>query len=610
MKKILLPIFLLFFFGACTVSEKNKGGLPSVETLPIESAGSSSVVLRGRTQGGVTDMLSRGVCFSTSDVFTFRDSPSVSTDAGEGEFALRTYELVPKQQYYMKAFAVMRDGTIVYGATMTFSTTDYQLPTVSVSAATDVLATEATLHGKVESEGDYPVSSRGFVYTDSETATLKIGEAGVSSVMATLSGDGFIATVGELEIGRKYRLRAYATTEYGAGYSDEISFTTLNVRPVEFSAVTVLENTFTTLKVQSSITDLHGANVESFGFCWSNDNALPQVKNSPYKVTDSNFTLSFDDVKPGRVFYVRPYAKTIETGYNYGNVLRVKVTTYDCDGGMVKVVPVNPVYIGWLGDYDQPEMPAKYSRSHDGVFAVNMSVGKNETPTPSAATVQPFCIAKYEVTNDWYCRFLNAYGSTTVKDGTWKGKELVWGDYADVRYENGTWTVDDARKNCPAVGVTWFGALEFCAFFGGFLPNEAQWEIAARGNVYSNDASVPMYKYSGSDNLDDVAVWNKSSCEPVGQKAPNQLGLYDMSGNAQEMTSSWYGYYKATYTENAMSTQKNIVLRGGRAQRGKADIFQNNARDAYVVTAPAKDGGGNSYSQFIGFRFACTPDDE
>lgn len=611
MKKIIYTIVAAFLVVSCNTGDISETGLPIVETLPVTVATSSTAVLRGSTSGGTANMLCRGVCFSKSNIYSFTDSHNVSVDAGEGIFEVKTYELDPMQKYNMKAFAVMKDGKIIYGEEMTFSTTDFMLPSVTIGPVTDIYANEATFNGTLADEGDYPVLSTGFVYTSNASAVLETGNEGVESILATLSGSEFKVSVGDLAIGQEYRVRAFAMTSYGTGYSEEMKFSTLNIKPMEFSGTEILENTYTSLKIKSSITDYHGSTVSSRGFCWSSDNKLPTIKNSNYKETGEGFEMEFENVRPGLVYYIRPYAVSPQTGISYGVTIRVKVKTYDCDGGMIKIVPKNPVYIGWLGDPDSPTLPAKYSQAHDGSFVINMSVGRNSTPTPSEATVKPYCIGKYEVTNRWFCEFLNVYGSSTVKEGTWQGQAILFDAYTDIKYADGKWTTDEEYADCPAVGVTWFGAMAFCEFFGGYLPSEAQWEIAARGNVYSDDPSAPMFRYSGSNDLSEVAIWAGETARPrcvkVGQKKPNQLGIYDMSGNAQEMTSSWWGNYSATYKENVMNSTKSIVLRGGRAQRGGTQnmpLFQVNARDSYAVETAV------AYNNYIGFRFACNPDDE
>jgi formylglycine-generating enzyme required for sulfatase activity len=71
------------------------------------------------------------------------------------------------------------------------------------------------------------------------------------------------------------------------------------------------------------------------------------------------------------------------------------------------------------------------------------------------------------------------------------------------------------------------------------LPTEAEWEYAARGGLKSRGT-----KYSGSSNVDEVG-WHVANSgnqtHPVAQKKPNELGLYDMSGNVYEWCSDWYG---------------------------------------------------------------------
>ena len=92
------------------------------------------------------------------------------------------------------------------------------------------------------------------------------------------------------------------------------------------------------------------------------------------------------------------------------------------------------------------------------------------------------------------------------------------------------------------------------------LPTEAEWEYAARGGAKSKG-----YKYSGSDDLSTVA--QTYSLQPVGLKTPNELGIYDMSGNVAEWCYDYYSsdYYSQSPQNNPQgpATGTNYVLRGG-----------------------------------------------
>ena len=95
------------------------------------------------------------------------------------------------------------------------------------------------------------------------------------------------------------------------------------------------------------------------------------------------------------------------------------------------------------------------------------------------------------------------------------------------------------------------------------LPTEAQWEYAARGGVHNSG-----YKYSGGNNLDDVAWYiNNSDAEPhsVKGKKANALGLYDMSGNVYEWCQDWFGDYTDSSQTNPQGPDSGTyrVFRGG-----------------------------------------------
>ena len=95
------------------------------------------------------------------------------------------------------------------------------------------------------------------------------------------------------------------------------------------------------------------------------------------------------------------------------------------------------------------------------------------------------------------------------------------------------------------------------------LPTEAEWEYAARSGKKSQG-----YKYSGSNTLDNVAWYDDNSggeTHPVKTKSPNELGLYDMSGNVWEWCQDWSGGYDSSSQKNPTgpSTGSARVSRGG-----------------------------------------------
>ena len=195
-----------------------------------------------------------------------------------------------------------------------------------------------------------------------------------------------------------------------------------------------------------------------------------------------------------------------------------------------------------------------------------------ERPTFSA-TLSSYYIGKYEVT-----------------EGLWNA---VMGESSYYKGEN-----------YPVDWVSWNSVQEFITKLNSLtgkkyrLPTEAEWEFAARGGRSSKG-----YKYSGSNTVGNVAWYSgnsSGSIRPVGTKAANELGIYDMSGNVAEWCSDWREYYTSTAKTNPTgpSSGDYRVIRGG-----SINPFEL-ARDVRVSRRDwgRPDGGG----VLPGFRLALS----
>ena len=126
------------------------------------------------------------------------------------------------------------------------------------------------------------------------------------------------------------------------------------------------------------------------------------------------------------------------------------------------------------------------------------------------------------------------------------------------------------------------------------LPTEAEWEYSARGGKKSQG-----YKYAGSNNLDEVAWYLENSgikTQEVGLKKPNELGLYDMSGNVWEWCNDWYDDYSSSSQNNPQGPSSGSfrVYRGG--------SWSNDAR--YCRVSYRNYSTPDFRSSYLGFRLA------
>jgi formylglycine-generating enzyme required for sulfatase activity len=182
--------------------------------------------------------------------------------------------------------------------------------------------------------------------------------------------------------------------------------------------------------------------------------------------------------------------------------------------------------------------------------------------------------------------------------------EVTQGQWKSIMGSSTSTLSTCGADNCPVDTVSWSDVQDFlsklnCRSGGSTyrLPTEAEWEYAARSGGKSE-------KYSGGENVNSVAWYAENSARknhPVGAKASNGLGVYDMSGNVWEWTNDWYGsdYYKNSPRNNPSGPRSgdDRVVRGG-CVTGEAANQRVSRRTGYApdFRKPA-----------LGFRLLRTP---
>jgi formylglycine-generating enzyme required for sulfatase activity len=209
-----------------------------------------------------------------------------------------------------------------------------------------------------------------------------------------------------------------------------------------------------------------------------------------------------------------------------------------------------------------------------GSFEMGSEISSDDQKPAHRVTLSSFRIDKYEVSVKQYKLFCDFKGIVMPAAPKWGWK-------------------DDE----PVVNVKWEDAKAFAQWAGKRLPTEAEWEFAALGGV-----STQGNKYSGSNSAITVATYNQITItkpKPVVSNSPNELGIFNMSGNVWEWCSDFYSpeYYKNANPDNPKgpATGSYRVIRGGAWNTSTKEILVKNR---------AKNDG--KYENSVGFR--CVKD--
>ncbi|MDX2287028.1 MAG: SUMF1/EgtB/PvdO family nonheme iron enzyme [Bacteroidia bacterium] len=241
-----------------------------------------------------------------------------------------------------------------------------------------------------------------------------------------------------------------------------------------------------------------------------------------------------------------------------------------------------------------------------GTFQMGSEAGDSDEKPVRKVTVPDFFLGKYPVTVSEYLAFCRQTG------GNWP----EWMEQgSSYHYQKGT---NDYYKQLgdaltadrnPIVGVSWDDAQAYCRWLAeqtgtAFrLPSESEWEYAAGGGA---EGRTKWARTDEKQLLGEYAWYDKNSggqTHPVGQKNPNRLGLYDLSGNVWEWCEDyWHSDYKGAPSDGSAwvetgNTGLDRVYRGG--------SWGYDARDCRVSCRGHASPGRRS--TYLGFRLAAPP---
>ena len=349
------------------------------------------------------------------------------------------------------------------------------------------------------------------------------GFANANSFEASVSGNSLTVTATGLKAQTTYYYRMRLNMENGKVESETKTFKTAAYILPTVTTSEVDYISATTAKCGGEVTE-GDYTVTERGVCWSTaDNPTIDDSHTVDGGGAGAFISNVTGLTENTTYYVRAYA-TCNAGTVYGEARTFE--TNNPNTFTVNGVSFEMVYVEG-GSFDMGATSEQGSDAHDSEYPVH------------SVTLSDYYIGRFEVTQELW--------------------EAVMGS-------NPSYFVG-AQK--PVEWVDWYDCQEFVSRLNSLtgrtfrLPTEAEWEYAARGGNKSLH-----YKYSGSDNIGNVAWYydnSGSSTHAVGTKTANELGIYDMSGNVCEWCSDWYGDYSAGAQTNPQgpSSGSKRVLRGG-----------------------------------------------
>lgn len=307
-----------YYLRAYAINEKGTGYSPTIEftTLTIQVASLSTPEINNITISTAkvnsvvtipegTTVTEKGICYDKLSLTPTTDEAHlVSTDESNAILA-DLKELEEGITYYVRAYAVTRDGTY-YSSSVHFSTAQTYTPSLTAPVISTVKETSAAVTATVSDNGGDEVTTTGFCWSSSSQEP-SLSDANSKYQVA---GEGFKLDIGELKGGTKYYIRAYAKNKNGVAYSTTTEFTTTSTYAPTVTTVVVSDITETTAKAVAKVITNGGSEITEKGICWSSTSLEP-TNDGDHLISNAegnDITASLGNLTAGTKYYVRAYA--------------------------------------------------------------------------------------------------------------------------------------------------------------------------------------------------------------------------------------------------------------------------------------------------------------
>ncbi len=275
-------------------------------------------------------IVEKGVCYGKETHPTLDDS-FMTSESSADTYSCRLKGLEMETVYYVRAYVKTAEDIVFYGSDKKFSTTkEVKAPELGEMSVSDVTVSSARCACEILSDGNSPITSCGFCWSENESPTI---EENVVNCDITSADMG--VTLSDLEDGKTFYVRAFAVNAKDVSYSNQTMFTTIPVTVPVVSNVAITDLTVSSAYLTSSVQEDGNSTITDCGFVYSDTVMEPTINDMKISCGKSIGEIAYklENLPDGTMFYVRAYAENAK-GVGYGEVnsfTTVKVTTPELD---------------------------------------------------------------------------------------------------------------------------------------------------------------------------------------------------------------------------------------------------------------------------------------